>query len=157
MLALRNFRRNLTRVQNFKTNYTMKFIIDKTERRLKNITYQTDHDLYATYKGYDIQVAEQETGGFYATVKDPKGKKIIDNHVGGLYLNEAVKDVMITICFKISRESAKRLNEAQTEQCNIPHVSKTKRSEVAVCDHSHGFYFDEKGIITCARCHPPKK
>jgi len=100
----------------------MKFIINKTERRLKNITYQTDHDLYATYKGYDIQVAEQETGGFYATVKDPKGKKIIDNHVGGLYLNEAVKDVMITICFKISRESAKRLNEVETKQCNIPHV-----------------------------------
>lgn len=107
----------------------MKFIIDKTERRLKNITYQTDHNLYATYKGYDIQVAEQETGGFYATVKDPKGKKIIDNHVGGLYLNEAVKDVMITICFKISRESAKRLNEAQTKQCNIPHVSGSLQAE----------------------------
>lgn len=106
----------------------MTFIIEKCERRLKNITYQSDHDLYATYKGYDLQVAEQETGGFYATVKDPKGKKIIDNHVRGLYLPEAVKEVMKQICFKISSNTSKPTNEAQTEQCNIPHVINLERS-----------------------------
>ena len=36
-------------------------------------------------------------------------------------------------------------------------IQNVSNNEVAVCDHSHGFYFDEKGIITCARCHPPKK
>lgn len=87
----------------------MKFIINKQECRLKNITYHTDHDLHATYKGYNIEVAEQETGGFNSIVLDPKGKKIIDNHMEYLYLHEAVKDIMITICSKISRECAKRV------------------------------------------------
>ena len=41
----------------------------------------------------------------------------------------------------------------RNQQCNIHDISK---NEVAGCDHSHGFYFDEKGIITCARCYPPK-
>ncbi len=123
----------------------MTFIIDKCERRLKNITYQSDHDLYATYKGYALQVAEQETGGFYATVKDPKGKKIIDNHVRGLYLPEAVKEVMKQICFKISLNTRKPINEAQTEQCNIPHVIKS------VCDCEIP-YFPTGDIKWCSKC-----
>lgn len=48
-----------------------------------------------------------------ALIMQLEGKKIIDNHVGGLYLHEAVKDVMITICFKIARETSKRKKEAK--------------------------------------------
>lgn len=131
----------------------MTFIIDKCERRLKNIAYQSDHDLYATYKGYDLQVAEQETGGFYATVKDPKGKKIIDNHVRGLYLPEAVKEVMKQICFKISSNTHNLTNEERTEQCNIPHVSKS------VCDHDYVYKIlhDHTAADVCIKCGNIKK
>lgn len=101
----------------------MNFTINGQERRLRNISYHTDHDLYATYKGYDLQVAEQETGGFYATVKDPKGNKVIDQHVRGLYLPEAVKEVMKDICFKISSKNAEMKKRATKQQCNIPFVS----------------------------------
>lgn len=124
----------------------MTFIIDKCECRLKNITYKSDHDLYATYKGYDLQVAEQETGGFYATVKSPKGEKIIDNHVRGLYLPEAVKEVMKQICFKISSNTNKSSNEAQTEQCNIPHVVK---SVCETCGKNVDYLFCGKYCYYC--------
>ena len=84
----------------------MNFIIGKKERRLTaaNISYYTDSDLYANYKGYSLKVSQQETGGFYAIVKNPKGKKIINNHINVLYMIEAVKSVMITICSMVDRD-----------------------------------------------------
>lgn len=32
----------------------------------------------------------------------------------------------------------------------------SKNDERGKCDHSHGFYFDQKGIITCSKCFPIK-
>jgi hypothetical protein len=32
----------------------------------------------------------------------------------------------------------------------------SKNDEKENCDHSHGFYFDQKSIITCAKCFPIK-
>lgn len=37
------------------------------------IHYHNEHDLQCTYKNHDINIAEQETDGFYCTVTDQTG------------------------------------------------------------------------------------
>jgi len=39
----------------------------------KYISYQTESDLQCTYQNHDINIAEQDTGGYYVTVTDQTG------------------------------------------------------------------------------------
>ena len=57
---------------------------------------------------------------------------------------------------KMKADRAKAEKEQETKIKTLP-MQNASNNEMSVCDHSHGFYFDEKGIITCVRCHPPKE
>ena len=55
-------------------------IIGGKKRILKNITYLTENDLEATYKGHLLIINAQETGGYYATVTHPDSCYIVDGY-----------------------------------------------------------------------------
>ena len=43
----------------------------------KYITYQTESSFHATYKGYKIEIEEQESGGRYAKVFNPNRHEVL--------------------------------------------------------------------------------
>jgi len=43
----------------------------------KYITYQTESSFHAIYRGFEIEIEEQETGGRYAKVMNIKTKEVI--------------------------------------------------------------------------------
>ena len=51
--------------------------------RKSQIHYQTDDDLQCTYRNHLIDIAAQETGGFYCTVSAPDGCCIVQGGFGG--------------------------------------------------------------------------
>ena len=65
-------------------------------RRIVNVDYNTSSDLIASYKGFEIRLNEQETGGWYAKVIGPKGQFCVD----GYYPEIETKEDMLRRCFE---------------------------------------------------------
>lgn len=64
--------------------------------RDKFIHYQTESDLECDYKNHHIYIAEQETGGWYATVTDETGGYAVQGGFGGGYDKyETLNDVLV--------------------------------------------------------------
>ncbi len=63
--------------------------------RDKFIHYHTEQDLECHYKNHHINIAEQETGGWFATVTDKTGMYAVDGGFGGGYDEyESLEDVL---------------------------------------------------------------
>jgi len=64
--------------------------------RDKFIHYQTESDLECDYKNHHICIAEQDTGGWYATVTDQTGGYAVQGGFGGGYDKyETLEDVLV--------------------------------------------------------------
>jgi len=64
--------------------------------RDKFIHYQTETDLECYYKNHHINIAEQETSGWYATVTDETGMYAVEGGFGGGYDKyDTLEDVLV--------------------------------------------------------------
>ena len=64
--------------------------------RDKFIHYQTNEDLECYYKNHHINITEQETGGWYATVTDETGMYAVEGGFGGGYDKyDTLEDVLV--------------------------------------------------------------
>jgi hypothetical protein len=69
--------------------------------RNKFVFYQSEYDLECTYKNHHINIAEQETGGFYVTVTDKTGMYAVDGYFNE-YHNPPIKTIeeCLEICIE---------------------------------------------------------
>lgn len=68
----------------------------------KQITFETNHDLYCKYKNHNICISEQETGDYYITVTDNTGGYVVQGGFGGQYCRygiETIEDCLV-MCIK---------------------------------------------------------
>jgi len=70
--------------------------------RAHNISFRTDHDLYCVYRGHNICISEQETGGFYVTAVDRTGNYTVQEYMGGEYCSRGIKTIIdcLTMCIE---------------------------------------------------------
>ena len=80
----------------------IKVKVDGKDRiiRDKFIDYQTESDLHFTYKNHTVVIAEQETGGWYASVIDKTGMYAVDGGFGGGYDEYNSLEDIIIMCIK---------------------------------------------------------
>jgi hypothetical protein len=72
------------------------------------------------------------------------------------YLDNEIKDYEAIDKNGYLTDDGKKYLREFKEIKRVLNLANINNSGAMVCDHSHGFYFDENGIITCVKCHPPK-
>jgi len=71
--------------------------------RDNKISFQTEHDLYCTYKNHSICISEQDSGDYYVTVVDRAGMYAVQGGFGGQYCRYGIKT--IEDCLKMCLEN----------------------------------------------------
>lgn len=81
---------------------SIKVNVDGKLRIVRQIDFQTEHDLYCRYRQHNICISEQETGGFYVTVTDKTGMYAVQGGFGGDYCRYGIKTIedCLFMCIK---------------------------------------------------------